>query len=365
MSPRVKKLLNYAFLFFTLGLVLYIGFKGNDIPALLEALSNFSPVYLLLCLLGWLLYIAMDALSLFFFLRQQGHPISYGKALYTSILGVYYCNITPGASGGQPMQIYQLRQMGVPIGISGSALTVKFFSFQLMLLVVGGILWIAQRSFVALHAQGTTWLIVLGYIINFLSISMVLTMAINKRAVRLVITLCIRVGVKLRICKNPKRSAAKWEAHCASFLSSVQLIRSRPKELLLQFVIGILQLFALMSITLSIYYAFGLSSANPIQLLTMGVLLYISASYTPLPGASGAQEGGFALFFQDIFPDAYLFVALLIWRFCTYYISIIVGLPISLWGGIRSATMQKSDNASPPSTTIPQQQEGVPHSTKP
>ena len=62
----------------------------------------------------------------------------------------------------------------------------------------------------------------------------------------------------------------------------------------------------------------------------MGVLLYIGASYTPLPGASGAQEGGFAVLFRGIFPDAQLFVALLIWRFSTYYLSILAGAAMTV-----------------------------------
>ena len=74
----------------------------------------------------------------------------------------------------------------------------------------------------------------------------------------------------------------------------------------------------------------GLNEASNIGIIAIGVLLYISASYTPLPGASGAQEGGFALFFNGIFPDANLFVALLIWRFFTYYLTVIVGAVVSM-----------------------------------
>ena len=72
------------------------------------------------------------------------------------------------------------------------------------------------------------------------------------------------------------------------------------------------------------------------ELITMGVLLYIGASYTPLPGASGAQEGGFAVMFSGIFPDAQLFVALMVWRFSTYYLSIIVGAVMSVVENILS-----------------------------
>ena len=52
----------------------------------------------------------------------------------------------------------------------------------------------------------------------------------------------------------------------------------------------------------------------------------MSASYTPLPGASGAQEGGFLLYFRGIFKDGTIGLALLIWRFFTYYLFLIVGV---------------------------------------
>lgn len=86
---------------------------------------------------------------------------------------------------------------------------------------------------------------------------------------------------------------------------------------------------------IAVYHAFGLSEVSSMELITMGVLLYIGASYTPLPGASGAQEGGFAVLFKGIFPDARLFVALLIWRFSTYYLNVIVGAVVATVSSIR------------------------------
>ena len=62
------------------------------------------------------------------------------------------------------------------------------------------------------------------------------------------------------------------------------------------------------------------------QVLTISCLLFVSASYTPLPGASGAQEGGFLLYFRGIFKDGTIGLALLIWRFFTFYIYLIVGV---------------------------------------
>ena len=65
----------------------------------------------------------------------------------------------------------------------------------------------------------------------------------------------------------------------------------------------------------------------------MAMLLYVSAAYTPLPGASGAQEGVFALYFANIFPSGIRFMALLLWRFFTYYISLIIGAIVTIVKG--------------------------------
>ncbi|MCL1855575.1 MAG: flippase-like domain-containing protein [Clostridia bacterium] len=342
MKASTRKLLSIVFLFVTLGLVLFIGFSETDVVDLWGALQKLSWASLLLCLPGWIGYVLADSVSIYHFFRRQGHPLSFWYSIRISVIGIYYCNITPGASGGQPMQIYYLKKANVPIGVSGSALTVKFFCFQLTLLVVGAILWFTHAEYVTGHLQGVIWVILLGYVINFFSIGILLVMAINKQAVRSIITLCIRIGVRIRLCKDPEKSTKKWEAHCASFLSSVQMIRDNPFDLLVQFLIALVQLLSLMMTIPLIYHAFGLSGTSLMEQLTMGVLLYISASYTPLPGASGAQEGGFAVFFQGIFPSGYLFVALLVWRFCTYYISLIVGVLLTIGQGLFSSLRGKS-----------------------
>ena len=68
------------------------------------------------------------------------------------------------------------------------------------------------------------------------------------------------------------------------------------------------------------------------EMLTIATLLFISASYTPLPGASGAQEGGFVVFYNGIFPSGTIFSALLLWRFFTYYTMLLIGFILSLIG---------------------------------
>ena len=71
------------------------------------------------------------------------------------------------------------------------------------------------------------------------------------------------------------------------------------------------------------------------QIITLDVLEYTAAAYTPLPGASGAQEVMFAQAFGGVFGEN-TFPAQLLWRFFTFYISLIIGLIVVTADGLRS-----------------------------
>lgn len=343
---NVQQWLSSLLLLLTLGIVLYIGLSGNDLAELGKAIRRLTPLAVFLCVVSWALYVLFDALAIHHFLIIQGYGIKLRHSIHAAMTGIYYCNITPGASGGQPMEMYCLSKYGVPVGISGSGMAVKFMVFQVVLLVTGAVLWICNAPFVKTYVDGSEWFILLGYLANFFTIGMVMLMAVSQNAVRWVIEKCIRIGIRFHICKDPEASRAKWENHCASFLGSVQLVMKHPKDMVIQCLIAFGQLMSLMIVILVVYHALGLSGVSTVQLITLGVLLYIGASYVPLPGASGAQEGGFATLFRFVFPDAQRFVALLVWRFTTYYLSVLVGAVMTAVESIRGMRSSKPADVS-------------------
>lgn len=350
MKARTKKILNFALIFGTLAIVLAVGVSGQEMSGALEAIRSVAPMWIVLCLLAYLLYAMMDALAVFQYVRTQGYPISLPYALYIAIVGAYYSNITPGATGGQPMQIYYMTKRKVPIGIGTSALTVKLFCFQFLLMVFGTALWIVNREFVARQLGGNLWILIVGYVYNDFTVCLILMIAVNKRLVWWVIRQCIRLGARMRLCKNPDASTAKWEEALNAFHDSIMSLRQRPVQLLIQMAIAAAQLLSLMTVTYLIYRAFGLKDTGYWHIITLAVMLYTSAAYTPLPGASGAQEGVFALYYASVFPDGIRLMALLMWRFFTYYISLILGAVVTVWQGLRSDKDEKPTDAVPEKT---------------
>ena len=69
-------------------------------------------------------------------------------------------------------------------------------------------------------------------------------------------------------------------------------------------------------------------------------------AFVPLPGASIATEGGFYALFTVYFGDSRL-AAMLIWRFLTYYLTIVLGLAAVLIDGFRAEKRAPRGGAGP------------------
>jgi len=104
----------------------------------------------------------------------------------------------------------------------------------------------------------------------------------------------------------------------------------RPGQITIQFLCSFISLAAMTGTIIFVYHAFGQQGTSWDKILTLSCLLYVSASYTPLPGASGAQEGGFMVYFRNIFQNGTIGMALLTWRFFTFYLFLIVGVGMVL-----------------------------------
>lgn len=339
-----RKIFSTLFITATLGLIVIIAFSNNDLSNAWEALFTLKIEWLLCALLGWLGYMLFDMLGLYYFLRKQKYPISFWYAIYVTLLGFYYCNITPGSSGGQPMQVYYLNKRKIPVPISTSALSIKFLALQIMLVIMTSVLWVLNANFLNEQVAGAKWFIFIGYGINFLSIPLILLVALHRPLVQAVIMFFVRIGAKLHIIKRPEERIVRIEAGMDMYHMSIRRLMKYPKRIIGQILFACLSLLSLMSIPLSVYHAFGLTGVHWYQLLAISFLLFISASYTPLPGASGAQEGGFLIFFAGAFTQGTIGLALLVWRFFSYYLFLLIGALISIIGSFRGHRADREKN---------------------
>ena len=64
---------------------------------------------------------------------------------------------------------------------------------------------------------------------------------------------------------------------------------------------------------------------NVIDTLTASAYVYVVGSFVPIPGATGGIEYSFTQFYGNFIEIEAISALLLVWRFLTYYLGIIVG----------------------------------------
>ncbi len=346
MKPARHKLLNFLFIIGTMVLVFVIAFGNKELENAWEAIFTLRPSWLLGAFACWFSYLFFDAVGYHYFLRKQGYPIRLSFALYISLIGFYYGNITPGASGGQPMQIYYMSKRSVPIGVGTSGISMKFICNQFMIVLLSSILWLWNADFVNRQLAGVIWLVVIGWIINSAAVPLILLVAFHRPLVQNIGGFLIRVGARLRLIKDVSVATLKLNTTLDTYHASFLRLSRHPKQIFIQLGLSFLSVMGLMSVILCVYRAFGENGTPWNHLLAISFLLFLSASYTPLPGASGAQEGGFLVYYRRLFTQGSIGLALLVWRFMTYYLFLIVGAAATILTQFRSG--RASRGSSPP-----------------
>lgn len=337
MKPRTKRLINLAIILITFAIVLFIVLSDKDLPTALGKLRNLDLRHILVLLLCWALYVLGDAVSIWYCLRRQGYKLSLPYVYFTSICCQYYCGITPGATGGQPMQIYYIHKRGVPTGVASSALIVHFFCFQFMLFVLGTGFWIAYPDIVR-TSTGYNAFMIFGYCYNIFTCGLIATLSFFRPAIQWLTAKIVSLGAKLRLIKHPEDTRQRWLASVENFHSSMREMLKHPGDLVLQLIIAGLKIMALMSVAWFVYT--GLTDPSERMnsyghLITVDLMHYTTANFYPLPGASGTMEVFFNNYFGWIFNST-VNVAMLIWRFFTYYFTLIVGLVVVTTVGLKS-----------------------------
>ena len=331
----IKKWFSLIIIVVTFVIVIVSGMMDGSLKEAVQAVSNANPLFMLICVLCYIFHILTNALAVCSFLKREKLELSIKDSTVAAFTGVYYSNITPGATGGFPMQVYYLTKCAIPAALATSSVVCFFISWHLMRVILLLLYMIPYHGFV-LENLGSNWpFLLLGVIYNVVLISFWLTLSFTRKPVRLLVELINKVIFRFRIGKDPKKIAEGLYNTADRFYFSMQYLKNHPAEIFRQLIYGALYVLTLNSILYFSYRGVGLSGASFGQIMVMSLCQNVSAAYMPTPGGSGGQELIYELFFGKMISGHYLLAVMLIWRFMSYYLGLILAAIVKLSTGNR------------------------------
>lgn len=322
-----KKWINVAII-----LVITVGFLWwslkDNFTQVMETLFNSNIGWMLLALLTFCVYMLFDTLSTYGIIRIYKKDATFKFALYLGIINKFFCGITPLSSGGQPMQIYELKKKGVPVSTGANIEVQAYMMFQIALMFLAIVSVILNAIFHFFdYIPVLNQMMIAGFVINLVILVGLLFISFSKNFNRKVINGVINVLAHFGLVKNKKARQEKWELACQNYYENGRELLRNKKV----FARGVCyQLAALTAYyLLPIFIALAIGCADNLNVLNTfaaSSYVFVMGCYVPIPGASGGMEAGFMGYFGSfVAAGPQLNVFVLLWRGVTYYMPMIAG----------------------------------------
>lgn len=264
------------------------------------------------------------------------------NSFVVAILGLLYSALTPFATGGQPVQIYEMNKAGVKTGVASAVITVKSLIYQAGIvayaLLFSAFTWRLFES----HINHFWLYMSFGIICNALFIAIVLLICLNKKLTMRGAAVIVYVLHRLKIVKDFKKTLSRTFGQIKLFRKSMRTALNNKRISFVCLLITALQLTALYAVPYTIYRAFHFSEAVLFNMIAANSIITMITAFVPLPGGAGAAEGSFYIFFKMFIPESLLLSVVVMWRMSTYYSCIIFGGLVALFDFSLKSAMGKN-----------------------
>ena len=308
-------------------------FKDQDLNELKEALSRANKAYIILAALLMLCVHLMESINVRSILTSLGEKnFSIFRALKYTAIGVFFSAITPAATGGQPVEIYYMSKDGIKPSNGTMAMLMQLCAFQISTI---GLSIICALLNLHLLQGNLIWFYILGIVLNGTALTIMLLSVFSKKITRKLVDILIKIIKKLKT-RNYELKIQKLEEEYEQYTKSAVFVKTHKKEFLKSLLRVTIQTAIFHSIPYFIYRAFNLNELTILNLFTMQAILYTTVSSIPLPGAIGISETLFLKLYGSAFGESILSGAMLLYRFVSFYLYILIFLIIVIINAIKN-----------------------------
>ena len=284
-----------------------------------------------------------EGLILLVFCRLYTRQYKFHQGLATSLIGQFYCNVTPGASGGQPMQIYTLKSQGIQVSNAASIMVMSFILYQSSLIIFDVVALIVEWEHVlSITVDIPQWgwhlpmwpIIIVGFLLNLSVIFLLLLMSYSHKFHNFILHHVIGFLGKIRIIKDPDGVRESLRVQVENFKIELKRLASNIPVLTIQVLFYFVILFMRDSIpyfsALAVHatgpmFDNGVNFVNVVHVAFRTSFHQMVTGLIPLPGSAGVSE----LFYSYLFASDFQGVGVLnssqiLWRTATFHIVLLV-----------------------------------------
>lgn len=323
----MKNIKKQSFILLIITSIIMIFILKDNFSEIINIIFGMNIRWLLVAIVFIALYWIFKALGMFCIVRKYSNKISFKTILHQTLITQFFNGVTPFSTGGQPMEIYMLKKCNISLAKSTNIVMQNFMVYQVALVLYGIFAVIMNYRYNFFEsAVVLRRFVLIGFLINTLVCIVTLVICFSKRVSNFIVNISIKLGTRLKIVKDSNNTLLKWNNRLLEFQESAKLFVDNKSLFLKGFVVNLLALTCYYVIPFFLMLGMGIvNSMTPLSTIISSAYVLIIGSFVPIPGGTGGIEYGFMKFFGNFISGSTLSAMLLIWRFITYYLGMIIG----------------------------------------
>ena len=337
-QQKSKKSKTLSLIFFIINIVIIvaaIAISASQEEGMVSISKMFEVAnlwYLLFAFLAFGLLMCFEGLRYYILIWKSTKHSRPFLSYKVAAIGRYYDNITPLATGGQPMQIYYLKKRGVKASTASTMPFAVYIFNQLLTFIISICVLIFSEKIAGGLSKGVYTAAVIGVVINSLIMFFVFTLSFSKKVGPVVTIWILKLLHKMRIIKDytslyrkVMRFVSEYQKTFRYFVSNIINFVLMAGSTLL--VIGTKYLIP--TFVVCMFNEEGFTFETYSAVFIWCVLIEAVLSYIPWPGAGGVAEVTYTTMFAYFaLSSGTTLWAMLIYRLFQYYAFLIQGFAL-------------------------------------
>ena len=306
-------------------LIMFLIMKDN-FNEIIDNLLNANIFYLFLALIFMILSVLFQSFSMHLYLKELDKNYKFKDTFILMFSALFFNAITPFSSGGQPFQVYLLNKQGIKISESTNALLQNFLSYQLALITLGTVAIIINHFMgIIPNTSLLKHIVIIGFVVNVIVLALIIYLGKAKNINTKMFNKIFNFVFSLKFIKNREVLKEKANKKIDEFYESGNYFKNNKYILLKAYSFNLVSLIILYIIPMFIFFSIKVYDVNVIESIVCSSYTYFVGSFVPIPGGTGGLEYAFIEFFRVFSSSALISTCMILWRFVTYYLSMILG----------------------------------------
>lgn len=285
---NLKKKIISTIIFVLLFILSYVFvFKNYSITEFINTIKTCRYEFILIAIGCVFLWVLFEAIYFKIIFKNLNYKISWFQAFGYVFTEFYFSAITPSSTGGQPVQMIEMRKDKIPYRISSIVVLVNTMFYKLALLLIVTLGFIVYHNKISSFSSLFKSFSIYGYIITLIIVLFFLVLIFSNKIITKLVNIFYKLLDKLKIKKT---DSDKLDKSIEEYKEAAKYIRKNYKVLFITFIVIFMQRLSLLMVNYFIYKAFNIDNISIFFAITIQAFLTIAADFIPLPGGVIVSE---------------------------------------------------------------------------